>query len=159
MQCPFLSASFHLHLTCHESLGSGNLTDITMDSTSKLGALTAWFLTSFSGRRSFSTQRTSCLVVSVCDKDGEKEGRAGRLQGQSHRRHGKQEDKETSFPRHFDMDTIKKAAGICLASSRDSANPCLLLGWDLQGEAGVLKFLKCIITEQAGSMQRNSMEL
>lgn len=78
MQCPFLSASFHLHLTCCESLGSGNLTDITMDSTSKRGVLTAWFLTGFSGRKSFSTQRTSCLVVSVCDKDGEKEGRAGR---------------------------------------------------------------------------------
>lgn len=40
-KCPVPSASFHLHLTCHESLGSGKLTDITMDSTSKLGVLTA----------------------------------------------------------------------------------------------------------------------
>lgn len=41
------------------------------------------------------------------------------------------------------MDRIKKAAGVCLACSRDNANPSLLLGWDLQGEAGVLKFLEC----------------
>lgn len=41
------------------------------------------------------------------------------------------------------MDRIKEAAGICLACNRDNANPCLLLGRDLQGEAGVLKVLKC----------------
>lgn len=49
---------------------------------------------------------------------------------------GKQEDKEASFPWHFDTDRIKVVAGICLARSRDNANPCLLIGWDLQGEAG-----------------------
>lgn len=93
------------------------------------------------------------------DKGGEKEGRAGRLQGHGHRKQAKQEDKEASFPRHFDIDRIRKAAGICPACGRDNANPCLLLGWDLQGEAGVLKFLKCIVTEQQGSMQRASVEL
>lgn len=41
------------------------------------------------------------------------------------------------------MDRIKEVAGICLAHSRDNINLRLLLGWDLQGEAGVLKFLKC----------------
>lgn len=129
-----------------------------MDSTSKLGVLTAQFLTGFSGKRSFSTQRTSCLV-SVGDKGGEKEGRAGRLQGHRHRKQGKQEDKEASFPWRFDTDRIKKTAGICPACGRDNANPCLLLGQDWQGEARVLKFLKCIVTEYQGSTQRASMEL
>lgn len=77
------------------------------------------------------------------DKDGGKEGRAGRLQGQCHRRQSKQEHKEASFPWHFDLDRVKEAAGICLACNRDNTKPCLLLGWDLQGEAGVLKFLQC----------------
>lgn len=106
-----------------------------MDSTSKLGVLTALFLTSFSGRKSFSTQRTSCL--------GWQRWRKRRKSWKAAEAQGKQEDKEASFPWHFDMDRIKEVAGICLARSRDNANPCLLIGWDLQGEAGVLKFLKC----------------
>lgn len=92
------------------------------------------------------------------DKGGEKEGRAGGPQGCCHRRQGKQEGKEASFSWHFIMDRIKKAADICPVCSRDCANPCLLLGRDLQGEAGMLKFLKCIVTEQQGTMQRASVE-
>lgn len=81
-KCPVPSASFHLQLTCHESLGSGKLTDITMDSTSKLGVLTAQFLTSFSGRKSFSAKRTSCPVVSMGDKGREKGGGAAEAPSQ-----------------------------------------------------------------------------
>lgn len=139
-QCPVSSASFHLRLGCHESLGWGKITDLTMDSTSKLGALTASFLSSFNGRKSFSTKKNK-LFWQYGQKGGEKEGRAGRLQGEHHRGQGKQVDreaktlKEASFLWRFDTDSIKKTAGVCPARRRDNANPCPLTGQDLQGEA------------------------
>lgn len=125
-----ISASVHLHLGCHESFDSGKITDITMDSTSKLGALTASFLSSFNGR--------SCL--GSLGKKVEKK-KSWRVAGEHHRGQGKQVDeeaktlKEAPFPWHFDTDSIKKTAGIFLACSRDNANPCPLTGQDLQGEA------------------------
>lgn len=113
-----------------------------MDSTSKLGALTASFLSSFKGRKSFSTKKTSCfgsMGKKVEKKKEELEGCRGSI---TEDRVSKWIEKlkhwrKASFLWHFDTDSIKKTAGVCPACSRDNANPCPLTGQDLQGEADV----------------------
>ena len=112
-----------------------------MDSTSHLGTLTALFLSSFSGRKSFSAKQ---VVLAVWAKRWRKRGRAGGLQGEQYRGQGKQTDKEAKTLRnHLFLGILTQIASKrpqafvqrVAAHAADDANPCPLTGQDFQGEA------------------------